>query len=216
MSNEFLEIVAGEGVELDPCATQAHWQNGVTERAIMTIFSAAATLEADHEFEKEEAVDRSVAAHNSVERVEGDSPTQWAFGRAPSWQGLMFDDEAADVNAARWSNEKFKEGLERQATAQHVISLKILRAQEVQARNARNRRRHVFAPGMRVCVWRTGRPSKRDERGPGIGPKKGRWYSTDRAPCSAYRQSWRTEFQNPPRKSGWSLERNSGVAHRSS
>ena len=133
LAQEFLEDLLGRGVELDPCATQAHWQNGITEGVIQTIFDAADTLEADHEFDKEEAVHRSTSANNHVERVEGYAPSQWAFGRLPTWSGRLFDDEADELSAAQKTDENYRKGLERQATAQHVMMLKTLRAQELRA-----------------------------------------------------------------------------------
>ena len=89
MSREFFESISGEGVMLDPCATQAHWQNGIAERAIKTIFECAKSLHKDHDTDLETAVHQSVEAHNTVERVDGYSPTQWAFGRDNNWSGTL-------------------------------------------------------------------------------------------------------------------------------
>ena len=101
----------------------------------------------------EEVVHRSTSAHNSIERVEGYAPTQWAFGRLPTWTGQLFDDEVAEL--ATTGNEKFKQNLDRQTAAQHIRSLKIMRSMASRAANARKRKKFVLALGMLVCVWRT-------------------------------------------------------------
>ena len=64
---------------------------------------------------RREAVARSVAAHDTIERVGGYSPAQWALGRAPDWAGDLFTKEADDASLARDSSSSFREGLERQA-----------------------------------------------------------------------------------------------------
>ena len=74
MSHEFFENISGEGVMLDPCATQAHWQNGIAERAIKTVFDCARSLHKDHDTDLETAVHQAVEAHNTVERVDGYFP----------------------------------------------------------------------------------------------------------------------------------------------
>ena len=48
VSHEFFESISGEGVMLDPCATQAHWQNGIAERAIKTVFDCARSVSYTH------------------------------------------------------------------------------------------------------------------------------------------------------------------------
>ena len=93
VSHEFFESISGEGVMLDPCATQAHWQNGIAERAIKTVFECAKSLHKDHDTDLETSVHQAVEAHNTVERVDGYSPTQWALhpkelGIAPDAAGI--------------------------------------------------------------------------------------------------------------------------------
>ena len=48
---------------------------------IKTIFDCARSLHKDHDTDLETAVHQAVEAHNTVERVDGYWPTQWAYGR---------------------------------------------------------------------------------------------------------------------------------------
>ncbi|CAK0799399.1 unnamed protein product, partial [Prorocentrum cordatum] len=88
--------ISSEGAVLDPRATRAHWQKGIAERAIQTFFERAKSLHRDHYTDMETAVHQAAETHNTVERVDGYSPTQWAFGRDEKWPGTFTKDESLD------------------------------------------------------------------------------------------------------------------------
>ena len=175
-SVEFLDFILGRGILLDTCCTQAHWQNGITERAIRTIFESADALVADQDINMREAVHAAVEAHNTMERVEGYAPMQWAFGRHRSWTGNLHENNECDPAVA--TNPAFLRTLEIREKAKGIISEKILKNQILRARHTRGQPPTNYTPGMLVCVWRTGHlghGTKRSKRrGPGID--KGRWY----------------------------------------
>eukprot|EP00959_Pyramimonas_sp_CCMP1952_P035084 734540-Pyramimonas_sp.AAC.1 len=77
---EFFENISGEGVVLGPFATRARRQSGIAERAIKTVFDCARSLHRGRDADVEAAARQAVGARNAVERVDGYSSTQWAFG----------------------------------------------------------------------------------------------------------------------------------------
>ncbi|CAK0866482.1 unnamed protein product [Prorocentrum cordatum] len=129
VSHEFYDSIAGEGVQVDPCATQAHWQNGIAERAIKTVFECAKAMHRDHETDLEAAVHAAVEAHNTVERVDGYSPSQWAFGRDKNWSGTLKKEDHLDV--VKCTNQSYMENLSKRVLASKIIGLESLNKGEV-------------------------------------------------------------------------------------
>eukprot|EP00969_Alexandrium_andersonii_P224027 9894374-Alexandrium_andersonii.AAC.1 len=67
VSVAFTDAFLGLGVRLDPCCTQAHWQNGITERAIRTIADVTENiLRDDGDVTTGDAVHAAVEARNSM------------------------------------------------------------------------------------------------------------------------------------------------------
>ncbi|CAK0850111.1 unnamed protein product [Prorocentrum cordatum] len=122
VSHEFYDSIAGEGVQVDPCATQAHWQNGIAERAIKTVFECAKAMHRDHETDLEAAVHAAVEAHNTVERVDGYSPSQWAFGRDKNWSGTLKKEDHLDV--VKCTNQSYMENLSKRVLASKIIGFR--------------------------------------------------------------------------------------------
>ena len=104
---------------LGPCATQAHWQNGIAERAIKTVFDCARSLHKDRDTDLETAVHQAVEAHNAVERVDGYCPTQWAFGRDKNWSGTLTKDDNLDI--VKCSNQSCMENLSKRVLASKIL-----------------------------------------------------------------------------------------------
>ena len=71
MSNEFLVDMSNLGVQLAPTAGEAHWQLGIVERMIRTVWSAAERVMKETGVDIHEAVSLSVKSQNQVERVNG-------------------------------------------------------------------------------------------------------------------------------------------------
>jgi hypothetical protein len=83
MSTEFLIEMSRLRVQLMPTAGEAHWQLGITERMIQTIFKAAERIHSETGVDLQTTVSLSVKANNHVEKVRGYSPGQWAFDEIP-------------------------------------------------------------------------------------------------------------------------------------
>ena len=118
----------------------------------------------------------SVEAHNTVERVAGYAPIQWAFGHDLDYAGRLHDDDGAPdlARAVALSQSEFEEQLRLRLRARDIINKKVLEEQLQRARNTVGQAHVVFRPGQLVCVWRTGRPGgQKKRRGPGID--KGAW-----------------------------------------
>ncbi|CAK0828505.1 unnamed protein product, partial [Prorocentrum cordatum] len=128
VSHEFYDSIAGEGVQVAPCATQAHWQNGIAERAIKTVFECAKAMHRDHETDLKAAVHAAVEAHNTGERVDGYSPSQSAFGRDNNWSGTLKKEDHLDV--VKCTNQSYMENLSRRAPAPKIIGERILKQQQ--------------------------------------------------------------------------------------
>ena len=57
------------GIQMGTIAGEAHWQLGITERMIQTIFRAAERISSETEVDMLTAVSLSVKANNHVKRV---------------------------------------------------------------------------------------------------------------------------------------------------
>ena len=173
VSQEMLDKFTEKGVRLAATAGEAHWQLGVVERMIATIFNAAERIAKENQLPFKQAVSLSVKAQNTVDRVRGYTPSQWAFGKQPSWTDDLIDEDAADTNLSRDVSQTFQEKLELQAQARAVyekeqLNQKFLRAARVQHRKDRN-----FIPGELVYVWRLGGKLSGTKK---TGLHRGAWY----------------------------------------
>ena len=92
MSNEFLVDMSNLGVQLAPTAGEAHWQLGIVERMIRTVWSAAERVMKETGVDIHEAVSLSVKSQNQVERVKGYSPAQWVLGKSPTIPGHVLNE----------------------------------------------------------------------------------------------------------------------------
>lgn len=79
------------GVDIQPCAAEAHEQIGDVESLIGKIKVDVRTYLRDKDLDPYDGVLHMVHAHNSLDRVGGFAPCQWVFGRFPSMDGRLFD-----------------------------------------------------------------------------------------------------------------------------
>ena len=127
VSTEFTTALLGMGVRLDPCCTQARWQNGITERAIRTVSDVAENLLRGEDISTGDAVHAAVEAHNSMERVEGYAPVQWAFGRQRDWTGALHENEESYLPLS--TNHRFLNNLDLRVKTQNLVNEKVLKNQ---------------------------------------------------------------------------------------
>ena len=81
------------GVEITPCPAEAHHQIGQVESMIKKLRQDTVTLLAGRDLDAHRALLHAAAAHNTVHRVQGFSPTKWAFGRDFGPDRRLFESE---------------------------------------------------------------------------------------------------------------------------
>ena len=158
MSTQIVTTMSELGVMLSPTAGEAHWQLGITERSIGTIFSIAERIfrETRQHLEFPEAVRQSLQAHSQVERVRGYSPAQWAIGRQPSWTEGLHDEDPDVVNLSQEGHSAFHEKMKIQMQARAIAEEELLKGRIQRAEHAKRRRDRIFCPGDTVFAWRVG------------------------------------------------------------
>ena len=182
MGTEFTYQLASRGIQLVPIAGEAHWQLGVPERVIKTIFETADQVQKETGCGRKEAVRRSTAAHNHVSDSYGYTPSQWAFGRQPNWYGTLWCPEDPErPPMSKVANEEFRQGLARQKKAEEIMRKANSQKELTHAKNAKYRKGQVFRPGDLVFAWRQARRDRKtDKRGhpskSSVGVNSGQWY----------------------------------------
>jgi len=156
VSSDLLQSMTEKGIRLSATAGEAHWQLGLVERTIQTIFQTAEKVKSELKCSVERAVTLAVAAHNTTERVHGFTPSQWAFGRNPTWSETLHDEPVSLINISRDGSDAFQEKLTQMATARKVFEEEVLRRKIQLAQRAKHRKDTVFVPGDLVFIWRLG------------------------------------------------------------
>ena len=110
---------------------------------------------ADPEITGTEAFYRAVHAVNSNDIVDGYSSLQWALGRAPDIEGMIYP--AVGVNLTKVLEEEgdeFEKDLARRMIADEAAVRELYRSREARAAHTKNRKIRVFTPGDLVYDWR--------------------------------------------------------------
>ena len=172
VSQAMLDAFKDKGVHLMATATEAHWQLGMVERMIATVFNTAEKVAKENNLEFPRAVALAVKSQNTVDRVRGYSPSQWAFGKQPSWTEDLFEDAEA-INLSRDTSEAFKKKLELQISARNIFEKEQLNQKLLRAQRAQHRKEKAFIPGEICYVWRLGGKLVGTKK---TGLHKGAWY----------------------------------------
>lgn len=150
------------GVEILPCAAECHGQIGVVERSIQAIKSTTRQLLQGSDLQPWPAILQACQAHNEMEKVEGYSPFQWAFGRQPSIPGRFhqngYDDSWFTSSGVPGSN--MAGNLALRVKAQQTFLKHQAYEQISRAANAKTRRLQVFLPGDLVYFKRVKPPAQ--------------------------------------------------------
>ena len=174
VSTELIEEMSQRGIHLRPVAGEAHWQNGVIERAIQTVFSTANRIMSEMNITLPRAVALAVASHNHQEMVHGFSPAQWALGRSPSWSNNLHDELEDKVNIARDGHEAFAKRMNEQISARKIWEEEDVKRKMQRAMRAKHRVDKVFVPGEIVYAWRLGTGKVAGTKKTGL--HRGAWY----------------------------------------
>lgn len=173
VSTEIIQEMSQKGIHLQATAGEAHWQLGITERTIGTVFTTAQKIRDECDITMEQAVTEAVKAQNNVDRVRGYCPSQWAFGRMPSWTGELHE-QPDDVNMSRDTSEQFSQRMQTEITARKLYEEQKLTDRLQRALRAKHRKDHVFIPGEIVFAWREGTHKLSGAKKTGI--KEGAWF----------------------------------------
>ncbi len=85
------EWAAERGILLEPCPAEDHGQIGVVESLIGKIKQDFRTLLSSEEMDPFLGILGVFQAHNHLDRIGGFAPSQWAYGRLPSFDGRFFE-----------------------------------------------------------------------------------------------------------------------------
>ena len=174
VSTEMIEKMSQKGVQVCTTAGEAHWQNGLCERVIQTIFSSAARISSEQGMAVTRAVALATAAHNHLDIVHGFSPSQWALGRSPNWQNLLHEEPEDRVNISRDGHEAFSRKMLEQIQARKIWQEEDLKKKLQRAERAKHRKDRVFIPGELVYAWRLGTNKIAGSKREGL--HKGAWF----------------------------------------
>lgn len=185
------------GVEVFPCAAEAHEQIGVVERSIQTLKSTVRQLLQEGTFEPWQAVIQACQTHNEFERVQGFSPYQWAFGRQPTLVGRFHEGGYDDPwwTSSSVPGSSMAANLKLRVRAQQAFLR--WQSQEIctRAANAKTRRHQAFLPGDLVFFKRV-KPPAQPQAQVRLAHKLWRWYG----PARVLASETRTDAQGMERK----------------
>ncbi|CAK9113409.1 unnamed protein product, partial [Durusdinium trenchii] len=176
------------GLELLFCAAEDHGQIGLVERAISTLKSTIRQILQGGDHSVKEAVIAACCTHNSMERIGGYSPCQWAFGRQPTLTGRMHDrghddpwwTSSAVPGSSVMQNLRLRVKAQQsflQAQAHELIS---------RASNSKTRKEQIFLPGDLVYFKRI-KPPAQSQALMRMPFKLWRWYGPARVLASETR-----------------------------
>ena len=74
----------------------------------------------------------AVEAHHSVERIDGYSPSQWAFGRDKNGSGALAK-EGDNFDVVKCTNQSYVENLSKRVPASKIIEDWVLKQQRARA-----------------------------------------------------------------------------------
>ena len=197
-STEFANWASERGIEVLPCAAEAHQQIGVVERMVRTIKSTVKQLLQSGEFEPWQAILHACQAHNEMERVEGYSPYQWAFGRQPTLTGRFHDRGYDDPfwTSSMVAGSNMAANLKLRVKAQTTF-LKLQSQEHVtRAMNSKTRRQQVFLPGDMVYFKRI-KPPAQPMAAARMPHKLWRWYGPGRVLATETRSDAMSRERKP-------------------
>ena len=180
-SGELQQWAEQRGVEVLPCAAEAHGQIGIAERSIQTIKSTVKQLLQGSDFSGWDAVVHACQAHNELSRTEGFSPYQWTFGRQPSLTGRLhnFEHDVPFWTSSAVAGSDMAANLKMRVRAQQTFLRSQAQDQVTRALNSKTRRNQIFVPGDLVYFKRI-KPPAQPLASVRMGHKLWRWYGPGR------------------------------------
>ena len=186
------------GIEVLPCAAEAHGQIGIVERAIQSVKATVKQLTQGGEFEVREAIIQACCTYNEMERVEGYSPFQWAFGRQPTLAGRFHDRGYDDPwwTSTAVPGSSMNMNLRMRVSAQQAFLKHQAHEIMTRAANAKTRKKEVFLPGDLVYFKRV-KPPAQPQAHVRLPHRLWRWYGPARVLASETRNDGQGMERHP-------------------
>ena len=146
-----------KGVFLDVIPGEAHWKNGICEKAIDSVKTVMTKLaQADHTISAAEALSEAIRTCNQRELIRGYSPTQHVLGRAPDETGRFVHSLTGQQvdNLLNNPSEEFEKDIQRQKVAEQALAEWQAQERIKRALNSRARKVYDYRPGDMVYFWR--------------------------------------------------------------
>lgn len=187
-SGELQQWCSERSIEVLPCVAESHGQIGIIERAIQTVKATVRQLLQSSEFSPWEAVVHACQSHNELDKIEGYTPYQWAFGRQPTHAGRFHDKSFDDPfwTSSAVPGSSMATNLKLRVRAQQTFLRQQAQEQVSRALNAKTRRNQIFLPGDMVYFKRV-KPPAQPAAATRMGHKLWRWYGPGRVLASETR-----------------------------
>eukprot|EP00435_Cladocopium_sp_Y103_P064584 s563_g26.t1 len=197
-STELSQWMEERGIEVQPCAAEAHGQIGVIERAIQTVKATVRQLLQGSGETPWEAIVQACHAHNEFSKLEGFSPFQWAFGRQPSMTGRLHSKEQ---DLPFWTSSAVQgtamaQNLRLRVQAQQTFLRQQAQEHVSRALNSKTRRAEVFLPGDLIYFKRV-KPPAQPQAAARMPHKLWRWYGPGRVLATETRNDGYGESRKP-------------------
>ena len=172
------------GIEHQPCPAEDHSQIGVVEAMIKKVKEDARILLRSIDDDPFSGVLHVVAAHNHLDRVGGYAPSQWAYGRLPSFDNRLFEggNELPFHTSEGQVNTDLRANLQIRVKAEEIYMKTQAALKTSRALNAKPSRSAVFLPGDLVYYRRYKVPVQPSSH-PGLDQARvgiARWYGPAR------------------------------------
>ena len=150
------------GVELSFVPGEDHEQIGEVERMIGKIKQDVRTYLRDVDVDPYLAVVHMVHAHNSLDRIGGFAPCQWAYGRFPTFDGRLFEggNHYPIQSSEGTKNTDMQTNLSMRVKAEEYYRKSAATARINRAMNSQPRKHEIFVPGDLVYYRRYKTPAQ--------------------------------------------------------
>ena len=190
------------GIDLALTPGEDHGQTGDVEALIGKIKHDTQTYMRDKDVDPFLGLLHMVHAHNTLDRVGGFAPCQWAYGRFPTFDGRLFDGGHSDpVHSSEGTpNTSMQRNLQLRVKAEEIYRKSSATSRINRAMNSKPTRSQVFIPGDMVFYRRYKTPSQLPSHKDLDTPKVGiaRWYG----PARVLATETRTETTEGTRRPG--------------
>lgn len=172
------------GVEFQNCPAEAHETIGDVESLIGKIKVDTRTYLRDKDIDPYSGILHMITAHNTMDRIGGYAPCQWALGRLPSFDDRLFEGGHAVPLLASQGTAKTElaEQLRLRVHAEEIYRRSQATQRINRAMNSRTNKLQYFVPGDMVYYRRYKTPAQNPSNKDLDHPKVGlaRWYGPAR------------------------------------